>query len=68
MTLDDINSFDKQIGQLPIKLKRKLATAIAVEANKLVTAIKARDVTADPAIEEALTPDDLKADWPDCLN
>jgi hypothetical protein len=26
-----------------------------------------RDVTADPAIEAAKTPEDLKAVWPDCL-
>jgi hypothetical protein len=36
---DDINSFNKQIGQLPIKLKRQLATAIAQEADRLATAI-----------------------------
>lgn len=27
-----------------------------------------RDVTADPAIDAALTPDDLKAIWPACLS
>jgi hypothetical protein len=38
---DDINSFNQQIGQLPFKLKRQLATAIAQEADRLATAIKA---------------------------
>jgi HK97 gp10 family phage protein len=40
MAADDINSFNKQIGQLPIKLKRQLATAIAQEAERLADAIK----------------------------
>jgi hypothetical protein len=34
-----------------------------VEARKRVL----RDVTADPAIEAAKTPEELKAVWPDCL-
>lgn len=38
---DDLQSFQKQIGALPIKLKRHLATAIAVEADRLANAIKA---------------------------
>lgn len=38
---DDIQSFQKQIGQLPIKLKRQLATTIKKEAERLTTAIKA---------------------------
>ena len=38
---DDLQSFQRQIGQLPIKLKRQLATAIAVEAERLADAIKA---------------------------
>jgi HK97 gp10 family phage protein len=35
------DDFNRQIGQLPIKLKRQLATAIAQEAARLATAIKA---------------------------
>jgi HK97 gp10 family phage protein len=35
------DDFNRQIGQLPIKLKRQLATAIAKEADRLATAIKA---------------------------
>lgn len=38
MTNDD---FNRQIVQLPIKLKRQLATAIAQEADRLAIAIKA---------------------------
>ena len=37
---NDIASFSKQIGDLPIKLKRQLATAVAYEADRLATAIK----------------------------
>ena len=38
---DDLASFNKQIGALPIKLKRQLAGAIQVEADRLAAAIKA---------------------------
>lgn len=38
---DDLNSFNKQIGQLPIRMKRKLVSAIKDEADKLADAIKA---------------------------
>jgi len=39
-------------------------------AKKLAVAKKKqelRDVTADPRIESAKTPEELKAVWPDCL-
>lgn len=39
--VDDLKSFNKQIGQLPIKMRRKLAAAIAIEAERLADAIKA---------------------------
>ena len=39
---DDLNSFNKQIGALPIKLKRQLATAIKQEVDKLATASRRR--------------------------
>jgi HK97 gp10 family phage protein len=38
---DDINSFNRQIGNLSIKMKRQLATAIKQEADRLADAIKA---------------------------
>jgi len=34
------DDFNKQIGQLPIRLRRQLATAIKQEADRLATAIK----------------------------
>lgn len=34
------DDFNRQIGQLPFKLKRQLATAIAQEADRLAAAIK----------------------------
>ena len=38
---DDLASFNKQIGALPIKLKRQLAGAIQVEADRLAAPNKA---------------------------
>lgn len=38
----DLQSFQKQIGQLPFKVKRQLATAIGQEAERLAAAIKAK--------------------------
>ncbi|MGX0962427.1 hypothetical protein AB7M63_002876 [Bradyrhizobium japonicum] len=35
------DDFQRQIGQLPIKLRRQLATTIAQDADKLASAIKA---------------------------
>jgi len=37
---NDINSFNQQIGQLPFRLKRQIATAIGQEATRLADAIK----------------------------
>lgn len=52
---DDINSFNKQISQLPIKLKRQLATAIAVEADRLADAIKAAAPVDTGALRDSVT-------------
>jgi hypothetical protein len=38
---DDLANFNKQIGNLPFKVKRQLAGAIAEEAARLATEIKA---------------------------
>jgi HK97 gp10 family phage protein len=38
---DDLTNFNKQIGNLPFKVKRQLVGAIAEEADRLAMAIKA---------------------------
>lgn len=56
-----------KLEALDVKFQIALENA---EPTTDIVAIKRelRDVTADPGIEAALTPDDLKAVWPDVLN
>ena len=51
---DDLDQFNKQIGDLPIKLKRQLATAIKVEADRLAEAIKAAAPVKTGALRDSV--------------
>src|SRR5689334_17660691 len=51
---DDLNSFNKQIGQLPIRLRRQLAATIKDEADKLATAIKAAAPVRTGALRDSV--------------
>lgn len=49
-----INSFSKQIGALPIRLRRQLASAIKDEADRLATAIKAAAPVRTGALRDSV--------------
>lgn len=48
------DEFNRQISQLPFKLKRQLATAIAQEADRLATAIKAAAPVRTGALRDSV--------------
>jgi HK97 gp10 family phage protein len=51
---DDITSFNRQISQLPFKLKRQLAAAIAQKADRLANAIKAKAPVRTGALRDSV--------------
>jgi HK97 gp10 family phage protein len=48
------DDFNKQIGNLPIKMKRQLATAIKQEADRLADAIKTAAPVATGALRDSV--------------
>lgn len=51
---DDLSSFQKQLGELPMKMKRQLATAIKAEAERLTSAIKAAAPVKSGALRDSV--------------
>lgn len=58
-----------KLEALDVDFQRAIENDDATEKASIVAQKQAlRDVTQDPAIESATTPDELKAVWPDILN
>lgn len=56
------------MARLDIEQKRALVAEDRAEVSKIEARLQAlRDATADPSIDAAKTPDDLKACWPEAL-
>jgi len=58
-----------KLEALDVDFQRAIENDDATEKASIVAQKQAlRDVTQDPAIESATTPDELKAVWPEILN